>query len=73
VKKVKDMRHLCDECMFKFPICRACEMVWGCDLDDTATGEDADKVIQCDGFVPRRAVERRKQDRRHQGYFLIRS
>jgi hypothetical protein len=25
--------------------------VWGIDLDSTATGADADKVLECDGFL----------------------
>jgi hypothetical protein len=48
---VADARHLCDTCQHNFAVCESGKIVWGIDRDPTATGADADKVLECDGFL----------------------
>jgi hypothetical protein len=46
-----DVRHLCDTCRNDFATCGTKMIVWGIDRDPTATGADADAVLECDGFL----------------------
>jgi hypothetical protein len=44
--------HLCSTCIKEFPECGSSNIVWGVDIDSSAEGADADKVVACDGHEP---------------------
>jgi len=45
--------HLCYDCRHDFPTCNGEEITWGIDRDPSATGADADTVLECDCYEPR--------------------
>jgi hypothetical protein len=47
------MTHLCDTCRYSAPTCTPpppSNIVFGCDVDPTAIGAEADKVVKCNGY-----------------------
>ncbi len=44
--------HKCDLCVKEFSTCDAKRIVFGIDRDQSLRGADADKVLECDAFVP---------------------
>ena len=42
--------HLCSTCTKVFPECDAQDIFWSVDIDSSAEGADADKVVACDGY-----------------------
>ncbi|GDX76252.1 hypothetical protein LBMAG41_13280 [Cyanobium sp.] len=45
--------HLCSNCIMEPPEeCESFNIVWGVDIDSSAEGADADKVVACDGHDP---------------------
>jgi len=44
--------HLCSACTKEYPECDSSNIVWGVDIDSSAEGADADKVVACDGHDP---------------------
>jgi len=43
--------HLCETCARTFPVCNAYNVTFGIDLDPSARGADADRVVECDGYI----------------------
>jgi len=48
--KRKKAIHLCNLCKYEFPTCKSGKIKFGIDVDNSLTGKDADKVLECDGF-----------------------
>jgi len=44
--------HKCNTCSKEFPTCKAEKVVWGIDRYPSAVGADADKVLECDVYMP---------------------
>jgi hypothetical protein len=44
--------HLCSTCRNNFPTCKANKIVWGIDRNPEARGAEADKVLECDAYIP---------------------
>jgi hypothetical protein len=42
--------HLCDTCKNEFPACHASKITFGIDVDKTAKGKEADKVLGCSHY-----------------------
>jgi hypothetical protein len=40
--------HLCTTCIHDVKTCDPNDIVWGVDIDPTAIGENADKIVKCD-------------------------
>jgi hypothetical protein len=45
--------HLCSACTKEFPDCDGTNIVWGVDIDSSAEGADADKVVSCMEHEPK--------------------
>jgi len=48
--KLKDVAHKCDTCYNEFTTCQPEAIEFGIDSDRSATGKDADKVVECSGW-----------------------
>ncbi len=46
------MTHLCNTCQKEFATCGVNKITFGIDADPRCTEEDADAVLDCDGYVP---------------------
>ena len=45
--------HLCEACLDEFATCRPENIVFGIDRDpSTAFSKDADRVLECDSYMP---------------------
>ena len=46
----QDKKHLCDYCELEFPTCPANDVVFGIDVDKSARGKEADRVVSCGSY-----------------------
>ncbi len=44
--------HKCNTCFYNFERCAAKNIIWGIDLNPSARGAEADKVIECGTYIP---------------------
>lgn len=52
-EKVINHEHLCSACLDEFATCKPENIVFGIDRDpSTAFTRDADKVLECDTYMP---------------------
>lgn len=49
----QDKKHLCNYCELEFPTCPATAVVFGIDVERSARGEEADRVVSCDSYRER--------------------
>ncbi len=45
-----DLENKCDTCKNEFATCHPVDIQFGIDLDPTATGADADIVLECGAY-----------------------
>jgi hypothetical protein len=48
----KENNSLCTTCQHDVKTCDPDDIVWGIDIDPSATGSDGDKIVQCDMYAP---------------------
>jgi hypothetical protein len=71
-EEMSNKKHLCDTCQEKYdyPRCRGEQFTFGIDVDPSARGAEADKIVECDAYrkippsPPGTGIVSRKCDRR---------
>ena len=52
ILRLSQLPNLCDSCALEFATCRSDVTVFGIDVCPSATGKDADKVVECNSHKP---------------------